>query len=63
MLITILMFIFQKVLPLIFFGRIWSHDLAFLKLTEIYLYRGKDDQIFKNQYVLERMIVLLINPL
>ena len=57
------MFIFQKVLPLIFFGRIWSHDLAFLKLTEIYLYRGKDDQIFKNQYVLERMIVLLINPL
>ena len=26
-------------------------------------YRGMDDQIFKNQYVLERMIVWLINPL
>ena len=26
-------------------------------------YRGMEDQIFKNQYILERMIVWFINPL
>ena len=34
-----------------------------LQLCHNGLFRGMDDQIFKNQYTLERMIVWLINPL
>ena len=39
MLITILMFIFSKVLSVIFFGLIWSQNLMFSNLTEI-LFKG-----------------------
>ena len=39
MLISILMFIFSKFLSFIFFGQIWSQNLKFSKLTEIW-YRG-----------------------
>ena len=38
-LITNLKFIFPKILSLMFFGQIWSHNLDFFKLTEIY-FRG-----------------------
>ena len=40
MLIAILMFIFSKFLPLMFFGQIWSYGLDFFKLTRI-SWRGK----------------------
>ena len=36
MLITILMFIFSKFLTFIYFGLIWSQNLKFSKLTEIW---------------------------
>ena len=40
-----------------------SGVFMWLGYSIFYLYRGMDDQIFKNQYTLERMIVWLINPL
>ena len=39
MLSTILLFIFSKILPFIFFEQIWSQKMKILKLTEIW-YRG-----------------------
>ena len=40
MLITTLMFIFLKIFSSIFFGLIWSQNLKFFKMTEIW-YRGR----------------------
>ena len=40
MLFTILIFDFPKFLLLIFFGKIWSHNLEYFKLIEIWL-RGR----------------------
>ena len=40
MLITVLMFIFSKFFLIIFFEQIWSQNLKFFKLTEIW-YRGR----------------------
>ena len=40
MLITVLMFVFSKFFSFIFFGQIWSQNLKFFKLTEIW-YRGR----------------------
>ena len=40
MLISILMFIFSYFLSVIFFGQIWSQNLKFFKLSEIW-YRGR----------------------
>ena len=36
MLVTILMVIFSKFLSFIFFGKIWSQNLTFSKLTEVW---------------------------